>query len=95
MSKAEELKSKYTVAFELEINKYIQLGFNQDEVNGFMNGFLKGYEAHQSRVNAISDEDIRKNASDCENEYSSRYSFYVRNGFLDCAKWFKEQLLKQ
>ena len=38
---------KYTEQFKKALNEYIELGFNQDECNGFMHGFHKGAEAKQ------------------------------------------------
>ena len=38
---------KYTEQFKKALNEYIELGFNQDECNGFIHGFHKGAEAKQ------------------------------------------------
>jgi hypothetical protein len=45
---------KYTDQFKKGLNEYIELGFNQDECNGFMHGFHKGAEAKQLILSGVS-----------------------------------------
>jgi hypothetical protein len=45
---------KYTQEFQKALNDYIELGFNQDECNGFMHGFHKGAEAKQLILSGVS-----------------------------------------
>jgi hypothetical protein len=45
---------KYTEQFKKALNEYIELGFNQDECNGFMHGFHKGAEAKQLILSGVS-----------------------------------------
>jgi hypothetical protein len=45
---------KYTEEFKKALNNYIELGFNQDECNGFMHGFHKGAEVHQLIIADVS-----------------------------------------
>ena len=44
---------KYTEQFKKGLNEYIELGFNQDECNGFMHGFHKGAEAKQLILSGV------------------------------------------
>ena len=44
---------KYTEQFKKALNEYIELGFNQDECNGFMHGFHKGAEAKQLILSGV------------------------------------------
>ena len=82
------MKSEYTKLFEQEFERYIALGFNQDEVTGFMDGFLKGYEVYQSRVNVIMDKEIRT-----ASEGILPSQFPTKNVLL--LRELKEGLLKQ
>tara|TARA_R110000823_G_scaffold77454_1_gene176920 strand:+ start:42 stop:344 length:303 start_codon:yes stop_codon:yes gene_type:complete len=44
---------KYTEQFKKALNEYIDLGFNQDECNGFIHGFHKGAEAKQLILSGV------------------------------------------
>lgn len=54
-------------------------------------------EAHKNHcVNAISDEDIEKEANSYDNILSSMSeSIYMPKGFKEGAKWYRNELLKQ
>ena len=58
----------------------------QDEIM-YKNGYVKGYNAAIAELpKEISDEEIEK-------EIKSRYETpHYNSGFMDCAKWYREQL---
>jgi flagellar biosynthesis/type III secretory pathway protein FliH len=51
---------KYTQEFQKALNHYIELGFNQDECNGFMHGFHKGAEAKQLILQSVNISELKK-----------------------------------
>ena len=68
----------------------------QDEVM-YKNGYVKGYNAAISELpNEISDEEIFYQKQ-VMNPYPSTKHFYTawEKGFMECAKWYKEQLKKK
>tara|TARA_R110000744_G_scaffold224422_1_gene343003 strand:- start:13 stop:261 length:249 start_codon:yes stop_codon:yes gene_type:complete len=58
---------KYTEEFKKALNNYIELGFNQDECNGFMHGFHKGAQAKQLILSGV------VKSFFCNNCHSERY----------------------
>jgi hypothetical protein len=60
----------------------------EDEIM-YKNGYVKGYNAAIAELpKEISDEEIEK-------EIKSRYETpHYNSGFMDCSKWYREQLRK-
>ena len=76
---------KYTEQFKKALNEYIELGFYQDECNGFMHGFHKGAEAKQLILSGVG-------GSSCE---CKKHSIKTSYGFEICTKCGNEWDVKQ
>ena len=66
---------KYTEQFKKALNEYIELGFNQDECNGFMHGFHKGAEAKQLILSSVG-----SSGSEFEKDLFKLINNYCKNG---------------
>ena len=73
--------------------------FEQNGVRGETRYDLDRYEFaeayHKQEVNAISDEEIKQESKYNSNKYNSICMNTSRLSFIDCAKWFKNKLLKK